>query len=265
MTTIKHYEINGCRLFEAKDLIERTGITVTNSSVVTRMLARYAPYSQTAKEWREAGADIPDTVRDNKKLLTEQQAARYLSHIPHYACPELHKMFKEVKEFFDPEENGRSFECTGLVFDYDTGHRDLMDELFVDKEYLFKMDQALECPGMILDFPVEVDILHRNVPEWIYTTKFEVPFFDSVKKVAHFYITTEQMTRWVGAQYYGEGTIEVQSKEYEELKKVAVAVSLKLDCEYHIHVITKKDSTPVTQRDHSYYFEAKLIKDEMPF
>lgn len=265
MNNIKTYIINNCRLFEAKDFIEETGITVTNASVVTRMLGRYAPYAQTAKEWRDAGADIPSSVRDNKKLLTEQQAARYLSHIPYYACPELHKMFKEVKEFFDPEEGDRVFECVGLTFEYDTFHRDIMTELSEDKDYLFKMDQTIECPGMMMDFPVEVEVTHRNVPEWTYTSKFEVPFFDSVNNTAHFYITTEQMTKWAGVHFYGTGTEVVKSKEYEELKKLAVAISMKLGCEYHIHVIKKEGGKEVSLVDGSYYFEVDQMRDDVPF
>lgn len=265
MTTIKHYEVNGCRLFEAKHIIERTGITITNASVITRMLERYCSHSQTAKEWREAGADIPATVRDNKKMMTEQQAARYLSQIPYKSCPELHDMFKEVKEFFNAEEGDRSFECIGITFDYDTGHRTLMETLHSDYEFMTKLDAAIECPGMIIDFPVEVETTHRNVPEWKYITKFEVPFFDTVRNTAHFYITSAQMTQWQGASFYGKGTETVMSKEYEDLKKVAKVVGDKLGCETHIHVIHKEDSIVVTQCNGSYYFEVDCEFDNSPF
>lgn len=263
MTNIKHYTINECRLFEAKDIIKETGITVTNASVVTRMLARYSPYTQTAKEWRDAGANIPNTVRDNTRIMTEQQVARYLSNIPQKACPELHKMFKEVKEFVD-YEGDRVFECDGIIFEYSTDQRMLMDELVFDKEYNYHLDKAITIAGMVIDYPVEVEVQHRSAPGK-YLTKVEVPFFDSVNGIAHFFMTTEQMTKWKGVNFYGEGTVEVKSKEYEELKKIANAVSDKLGCEYFIHIIEKEDSTPVVFRDDSYYFDIDLSKDDCPF
>lgn len=260
---IKHYTVNNCRLYEAKKIIELTGIKVTNASVVTRMLERYCPHAQTAKEWRDAGADIPSHIRDNKRMMTEQQVDRYLSNIPYKDCPDLQDMFKEVKEYFD--DGDRSFECVGIAYEYDTDHRRMMTELHTNYEFLTKLDTAMDCPGMIVDFPIEVETTHRNVPEWKYITKFEVPFFDSVKGVAHFYITNEQMTQWQGAHYYGQGTVELKSKEYEELKKRALAVAMKLGCEYHIHILHIEDAKPVTLRDGSYYFEAELRSDEVPF
>lgn len=261
---IKHYNINNCRLFEAKDIISETGITVTNASVITRMLARYAPFTQTAKEWRAVGAHIPSNIRDNTKMLTEQQVARYLSNIPQKACPELHKVFKEVKEYINIEGD-REFECEGIMYEYATHPRNLMDELVFDKEYNYHLDKAITQGGMILDYPLVVDVTHRYLDNTTYTTKIEVPFFDSVNNIAHFFITTDQMTRWVGAHYYGEGTVEMKSKEYEELKKFANAVSNKTGCEYFIHVIESEDGTPVTLRDGSYYFEASSMRDSIPF
>lgn len=263
MTDLKTYEVNGSQLFEAKEIIERTGITVTNASVVTRMLSRYAPFAQTAKEWREAGVVLPEEVRGNKRLLTEQQVARYLSHIPYKACPLLHKKFKSVFEYVD-QEGDRAFECCGICYEYDTYHSDLMNDLNLDSEYLARVAQAMDCPGMIVDYPLEIEMAHRfaTTP---YSTKVEVPVFDTIARHAHFYITSEQLTQWIGTNYYGEGTIEMQSKEYEELKKLANAVSEKLECTYTIHVIEKEGATPVTYRDGSYYFEVEMSKYDCPF
>lgn len=260
MTNIKHYTINGCRLFEAQGIIEMTGITITNSSVPTRMLGRYCPEAQTAKEWREAGADIPDTVRDNKRILTEQQAARYLEHVPRACCPDLHDLMFEVYEYWDNTYHEPRWDHNGIVYEYASEQRQAMVELYALPKFKSSLNAVCERKGVIIGMPVSVE---RNYSgsKFTYNTKYEVPAYDTVNSIAHYFITTARMTEFEGYAVCGEGKEEMVSREFEELKKVALLVEDKLGCSSEFHIITTKDAPAVFERDGSYFYHV----DHIPF
>lgn len=251
---INHYNINNCRLFSASDVIEETGIAVTNASVITRMLGRYCPEAQTAKDWREAGAELPDDVRPNKRMMTEQQVARYLEHVPRACCPELHDFMFEVYEYFDNTYSERRWDHNGIVYEYSSEQREAMVELHTNSDYQRSLEALKGLPGVVIGVPVAVERKYRDDSEFTYDTKYEVPAYDTENKVAHYFITTDRMTEFEGYSVVGTGAEEMKSREFEELKKVAALIEDKLGCSSEFHIIKSEDAPEVFERDGSYFY-----------
>lgn len=254
---ITQYEFKGCRLFEAKDIIRITGLNVNEPSVVTRALKKFCPTSQTAKDWRDAGADVPEDLRDNSRILTEMQVARYLDHIPYALCPEVHDYFREVRVGYDKHSGDRYFEHLGIIFEHDSDEREAMEDLYKNEGFCKQVSEAAKVPGLLTSFSVRVN-----------KTKYEVPVYSPEFKVAHFYITAERMTEFEGYSLFGKekGKEVVKSRAYEDLKLIANLVEEELGCSSIIHILENEDAPKVWEEDGSYFYEVEYTTlSQLPF